>query len=101
VTVAVTRIAGVVLIALAASATSASAQTYLQYRCDDGAQLSVAFVEKSKSAYVQLDGKSLILPQRLAASGARYAKGGVAFWIKGNEAQLKRPKSKWTQCRTG
>jgi len=38
------------------------AQTYLQYRCEDGAQLSVAFVEKSKSAYVQLDGKAMTLP---------------------------------------
>lgn len=77
------------------------AQTYLQYRCEDGAQLSVAFVEKSRSAYVQLDGKSIILPQRLSASGARYKKNGVTFWIKGNEAQLKRPKSKWTQCKIG
>ena len=77
-----------------------SAQTYLQYRCADGAQLSVAFVEKSKAAYVQLDGKAIILPQRLSASGARYAKSGVTFWIKGNDAQLKRPKKKWTQCKT-
>lgn len=76
------------------------AQTYLQYLCEDGAQLSVAFVEKSKSAYVQLDGKSIILPQRLSGSGARYAKSGVTFWSRGNEAQLKRPKKKWTQCKT-
>ena len=77
------------------------AQTYLQYRCEDGAQLSVAFVEKSKAAYVQLDGKAIILPQRLSGSGARYAKSGVTFWIKGDDAQLKRPKKKWTQCKTG
>jgi membrane-bound inhibitor of C-type lysozyme len=78
-----------------------SAQTFVQYRCDDGAQLSVMFLDKQRRAFMQLDGKSLTLPQRLAASGARYAKGGVTFWIKGNEARLKRPKSKWTQCRTG
>jgi len=78
-----------------------SAETFVQYRCDDGAQLSAMFPEKERRAFVQLDGKSLILPQRLAASGARYAKGGVTFWIKGNEAQLKRPKGKWTQCKTG
>ena len=74
-------------------ASPSSAQTFLQYRCDDGAQLSVTFRRESESrAFVQLDGKSLILPQRLSASGARYAKGGVTFWIKGNDAQLKRPK---------
>lgn len=78
-----------------------SAQTFLEYRCDDGAQFSAMFPDKERRAFLQLDGKSLILPQRLAASGARYAKGGVTFWIKGNDAQLKRPKSKWTQCRTG
>lgn len=95
-------VAGLALVLLAGSAATPSvAQTYLQYRCDDGAQLSVAFVDKSRSAYVQLDGKSISLPQRISASGARYAKGGVTFWIKGNEAQLKRPKRKWTQCRTG
>jgi putative lipoprotein len=78
-----------------------SAQTFLQYRCEDGAQVAVAFVEKDKRAFMQIDGKSIALPQRLSGSGARYAKAGVTFWIKGNEAQLKRPKSKWTQCKTG
>lgn len=80
---------------------SAAAQTYLQYRCDDGAQFQATFVEKSRAAYLQLDGKALILPQRLSASGARYKKSGVTFWIKGDNAQLKRPKKKWTQCTTG
>lgn len=78
-----------------------AAQTFLQYHCEDGAQLSVAFVEKDRRAFVQIDGKSITLPQRLSGSGARYAKSGVTFWIKGNDAQLKRPKSKWTQCKTG
>jgi len=78
-----------------------SAQTFVQYRCDDGAQFSAMFPEKERRAFLQLDGKPLSLPQRLSASGARYKKGGVTFWIKGNEAQLKRPKSKWTQCKTG
>jgi membrane-bound inhibitor of C-type lysozyme len=97
----VLRIVALALTALVTSIEASFAQTYLQYRCEDGAQLSAAFVEKSNAAYVQLDGKSLILPQRLSASGARYKKSGVTFWIKGDEAQLKRPKKKWTQCKTG
>jgi membrane-bound inhibitor of C-type lysozyme len=95
------RIAALALIGLVAPIEASFAQTYLQYRCEDGAQLSAAFVEKSNAAYVQLDGKPIILPQRLSASGARYKKSGVTFWIKGDEAQLKRPKKKWTQCKTG
>jgi membrane-bound inhibitor of C-type lysozyme len=78
----------------------ASAQKFYNYTCADGSQFIAAFLPQSKSAYVQLDGKAMTLPQRLAASGARYAKSGVTFWIKGNEAQLKRPKKKWTQCGT-
>jgi membrane-bound inhibitor of C-type lysozyme len=95
------RRATLALAGLAASATATFGQTYLQYRCEDGAEVSVAFVEQSMAAYVQLDGKALTLPLRLSASGLRYKKSGVTFWIKGNEAQLKRPKKKWTQCKTG
>ena len=57
-------------------------------------------MEKARAAYVQLDGKALILPRRLSASGARYKKSGVTFWIKGDQAQLKRPRKPWTQCKT-
>jgi membrane-bound inhibitor of C-type lysozyme len=85
---------------LAGGLSPASAQKFFNYACADGSQLVAAFVPQSKSAYVQLDGKAMTLPQRLAASGARYAKSGVTFWIKGNSARLKRPKKKWTQCST-
>ena len=88
------------LIALVVPTATCIAQTYLQYHCEDGAQLSVAFVEQSNAAYVHLDGKAVILPRRLSGSGARYAKGGVTLWIKGNETQLKRPKRKRTHCKT-
>lgn len=81
-------------------ASPASAQKFFNYSCADGSQFAAAFVPRSKSAYLQLDGKSLTLPRRISASGARYKKSGVTFWIKGNEAQLKRPKKKWTTCKT-
>ena len=94
------RAAGFALTTVLLTAAPALAQTYLKYHCEDGAQLSLAFVEQSKSAYIQLDGKSVILPRRLSGSGARYKKGGVTVWIKGDGARLKRPKQKWTQCKT-
>jgi membrane-bound inhibitor of C-type lysozyme len=74
--------------ALLATATPASAQQFVAYECTDGTQFEAAFLTKSVS--VQLDGKGLILPQRLAASGARYSKSGVSLWIKGKKATLKR-----------
>jgi len=85
---------------LIAGSLPASAQKFFNYTCADGSQLIAAFVPQSKSAYLQLDGKPMTLPQRISASGARYKKNNVTFWIKGNEAQLKRPKKKWTTCRT-
>jgi membrane-bound inhibitor of C-type lysozyme len=94
------RAAGFALTAVLLTAAPVFAQTYLKYRCEDGAQFSVAFIEQSKSAYVQLDGKSIILPRRLSGSGSRYKKGAVTIWIKGNDARLKRQKQKWTQCKT-
>ena len=88
------------LVMVAGFALPASAQKFFNYACADGSQFTAAFVPQAKSAYLQLDGKAMTLPQRLSASGARYAKSGVTFWIKGNQAQLKRPKRKWTQCGT-
>jgi membrane-bound inhibitor of C-type lysozyme len=84
----------------AAGITPSSAETFVPYRCDDGAQISAMFPEKQRRVFLQLDGKAITLPQRLSADGARYAKGGITFWIKGKGAQLKRPKGKWTQCQS-
>jgi len=46
-----------------------------------------------------MSGRSYSLPQRLSADGGRYAKSGVSFWVKGQQATLKRPKTKPTICR--
>jgi membrane-bound inhibitor of C-type lysozyme len=86
---------------LVADSLPAATQEFFSYTCADGSQLAAAFVPQSKSAFLQLDGKSLTLPQRISASGARYKKNGVTLWIKGKEAQLKRPKKRWTTCKTG
>jgi len=97
--VAALRIAKLAIIAITASTTASLAQSYLQYRCEDGAQISVAFVDNSKAALVQLDGKAMTLPLRLSAWGLRDKKSGVTLWIRGNDTRLKRPKNKWTQCK--
>lgn len=75
-----------------------NSKTYV-YDCDGGLQVAAYFDQKA--AYLQLDGKSLKLPQRLSGSGARYAKSGVTFWIKGKDAMLTRTRGgKTINCAT-
>jgi putative lipoprotein len=81
---------GAALIASPDEAAAQNTKTFL-YDCDGGLQVAAYF--DRDAAFIQLDGKALKLPQRLSASGARYAKGGVSFWIKGNTAMLKRTRT--------
>jgi membrane-bound inhibitor of C-type lysozyme len=69
---------------------TASAQTFLHFTCTGGAQFEAALFSDTRAVFLQLDGKSLRLPKRLAASGSRYSKGGVTLRIKGRTATLKR-----------
>jgi membrane-bound inhibitor of C-type lysozyme len=85
---------------LVLSATAAQAQViFVSYECADGTPVSAAFYKGDNRMRLQFDGHAYALPQRLSASGARYAKSGVSFWIKGQEATLKRPKRKATLCK--
>ena len=81
------------------AAASSQQQIFVSYLCDDGTPLSVVFFPKEKNMRMQMSGRAFSLPQRLSASGARYAKGGVSFWVKGQQATLKRRKVASTICR--
>lgn len=72
---------------------------FVSYTCADGTPVSAAFYRGDNRMRLQFDGHAYALPKRLSASGARYAKSGVSFWIKGQEATLKRPKRKATLCK--
>jgi membrane-bound inhibitor of C-type lysozyme len=90
---------GLVLL-LVLCATTAHAQViFVSYECADGTPVSAAFYKGDNRMRLQFDGHAHALPQRLSASGARYSKSGVSFWIKGQEATLKRPKKKATLCK--
>mgnify|MGYP000868860812 CR=1 FL=1 len=93
-----TRIGLTVLLLLAATAAHAQV-IFASYVCADGTNISAAFYKGDNRMRMQFDGHAYALPQRLSASGARYARGGVSFWIKGQEATLKRPKKKATICK--
>ena len=93
------HIVGLTMATLFAVSVPVQAQTFVNYLCEDGTPVVAAFYKNDKRARLQLDGKALSLPQRLSADGGRYAKGGVSFWIKGQQATLKRPKAKPTICK--
>ena len=58
--------------AVAAIPSGASAQSsFRNYRCADGSQFMVGFFQYDKRAHLQLDGKALTLPKRVALSGSR------------------------------
>jgi membrane-bound inhibitor of C-type lysozyme len=77
----------------------ASAQTFVSYSCGDGKPLAAAFFPDERGVRVQLDGKSLTLKRRVSASGARFSKSGVSFWIKDQSAMLKRRGQDWIECK--
>jgi membrane-bound inhibitor of C-type lysozyme len=69
----------------------AAAGSLLVYQCADGAQFALAFYDGDTHAHIQLNGKSLSLPKRLALSGTRYAAAGVTLWIAKDGTTLKHP----------
>jgi membrane-bound inhibitor of C-type lysozyme len=75
----------------------ALAQTFSTYQCRDGAQFVAAFYQGDKAAHLQLDGKAVRLPKRVAAVGTRYAKGDITLRIMKTSTTLQRGK-RMTDC---
>jgi membrane-bound inhibitor of C-type lysozyme len=77
----------------------AAAQNYVHYECDGGASFELALFDGTKAAFLQVDGKSIRLPQFISVTGTRYRKDGVTVWVKGERATLRRA-GKRIECRT-
>src|SRR6185295_6139274 len=88
------------LAAMAAMASPAAAQSsFRNYRCADGSQFIVGFFQYDKRAHLQLDGKAVTLPKRVALSGSRYQGKGVTLRItKAGVTTLKHAKRPVTTC---
>ena len=86
--------------AMAAASSAALAQsTFRNYRCADGAQFMVGFFQYDSRAHLQLDGKALTLPKRVALSGSRYQAKGVTLRItRAGVTTLKHAKRPTTTC---
>jgi len=77
--------------------TAALAQTFSTYQCRDGAQFVAAFYKGEKAVHLQLDGKSMRLPKRVAAIGTRYAKNDITLRIMKTTTTLQRG-TRMTEC---
>ena len=74
-------------------------QQFRNYRCADGTQFMAAFFQYDSRAHLQLDGKALTLPKRVALSGSRYQAKGVTLRItKAGVTTLKRARRPATTC---
>lgn len=80
---------GLAALAMAQSVT-AQAQTYVHYECQGGTSFELALFEGTKAAFLQVDGKSIRLPQFVSVTGTRYRKDGITVWTKGERATLRR-----------
>jgi membrane-bound inhibitor of C-type lysozyme len=77
---------------------SASAQRFVAYECNDGAQFQAAVLDRDKMAYVQLDGHAYKLPKKIAYTGDRYAQSGVTYWVRGNGRVTIKRAGKVSEC---
>jgi membrane-bound inhibitor of C-type lysozyme len=88
------------ILAALADGTQAAPLTFLAFHCDDGTEFVASFYEAGRRAQVQLDGKALTLPRRLALFGPRYSAGGITLRMKGTAATLSRGRRS-TECSSG
>ena len=81
-----------------AGLSSASAQTFDNYRCADGTRFIVGFYQYDSRAYLQVDGRAITLKKRLGLSGARYSGGGVTLVITKARTTIRHVKRPVTAC---
>ena len=93
---AILKIVPVALTVIAS--TAAQAETYYHYECTDGAHFEVAFYPETKAAYLQIDGKSLVLPKRFSLISQRFKQGGYSFAMRGGGKAIMKHAGKTSQC---
>lgn len=87
-------------VAMVAEPVGAVAQSsFRNYHCADGSQFTAGFFQYDKRAHLQLDGKALTLPKRVALTGSRYQAKGVTLRVtKAGVTTLKHGKRPATTC---
>ncbi|HYI27356.1 MAG TPA: hypothetical protein VD863_05840 [Bradyrhizobium sp.] len=77
---------------------AAQAQTHYQYECSDGSHFEVAFYPETKAAYLQIDGKSLMLPKRFSLISQRFKQNGYSFAMRAGGKAIMKHGGKTSQC---
>jgi hypothetical protein len=92
---------GILAIAVASGfATLAQADTYHHYECTDGAHFDVVFQSDIKAAYLQIDGKSLVLPKRFSLISQRFKQGGYSFAMRSGGKAIMKHGGNTSDCQT-
>jgi hypothetical protein len=94
-----TKIVGAAAFLALAICPPAHAQTFYHYGCDDGRSFDLAFYPETKAAYLQVDGKSLMLPKRFSLTSQRFAKDGVTLRMKGGGVATIRRAGATSNCK--
>jgi len=92
-----TRIA-MAFVAMLMIAAPAQGQTFYHYECDDGASFAVAFYPEPKGAYLQIDGKSLMLPKRFSLISQRFKQGSYSFAMRGGGRAIMKHGGRTSTC---
>ena len=79
-------------------AAPANAQTHYHYQCTDGASFEVAFYPETKAAYLQIDGKSMMLPKRFSLISQRFKQNGYSFAMRSGGKAIMKHGGKTSQC---
>ena len=82
-----------------APVTAAQGQTYYHFECEGGGSFELAFYPETKAAYLQFDGKSMMLPKRFSLTSQRFSKDGVTLSMKRGGAATIRRADKTSQCK--
>ena len=85
-------------LAAAGFVSPAQAQTYHHYECTDGASFEVAFYPETKAAFLQIDGKSLMLPMRFSLISQRFKQNGYSFAMRAGGKAIMKHAGKTSQC---
>ena len=69
------------------------------YECTDGASFEVAFYPETKAAYLQIDGKSLVLPKRFSLDQPALHAERLSFSMRTGGKATMRHAGKTSQCK--
>lgn len=82
-----------------AGASPASAQTFQNFTCADGARFTAAFLTYDpKQVHLQIDGKAVALKKRFTLTGARYTGRGITLTMNKSGTILRHGKRGPTAC---